>query len=550
MIGWAERIARYRLDPKPWLIVPDAPERRAEHRAISYGDLHRATCHAAAAMEALSPHPPQRLLVVADNSPESCVCILAGLALGWTIVAIAPPSVGQTPLQWNERIARHAAECSPALVTGPDHCVRELRHLPEVSSASFGQLVSWVGVEDTLATPRVVQDAALWQYTSGTTGSAKIAQIGHANLFHNLEAIGERISVCASDINTIWLPLFHDMGLIGSLLFATHFHITGVLMSPRMFAARPESWLWAISRFGVTCSAAPNVAYEICASKVDESRLKGLDLSSWRVAFNGAERVHRSTIERFCARFSGYGFRRSAIYPVYGLAEHTLAAAMPRELTGPKFDWVDGRELDTHGVAVPAEPDGAGAQAVTSVGCALPGHEVHIVDAGGVVQDERKVGEIALRGPSRMLGYRAASGQGAPESFLRTGDLGYLANGELHVVGRKKHLIKRGGRGISAELIEDCVRSIACVRGVVAAFGAPDEQTATERVVVLVESHVTDATEQVRLQGEITRAVRAATDCVPDAVHLVAPGSIPRTTSGKVRHAAARTSYLEGALRS
>jgi acyl-CoA synthetase (AMP-forming)/AMP-acid ligase II len=408
-------------------------------------------------------------------------------------------------------------------------------------------VVDWNASSDQPPLNPMPSGAAIWQYTSGTTGMPKIAQISGANLIHNIDAIGRRIQVSDKDVNTIWLPLFHDMGLIGSLLFGVYWRISGVLMSPRMFAARPESWLWAIARFNVTCSAAPNTAYELCASGLDERKLAGLDLSSWRVAFNGAERVHRGTIERFCARYAEYGFRKQAVYPVYGLAEHTLAAAMPVQLTGAEYDWIDGQTLDAQGRAVKVAADYPGAQAMTSLGRALPGHELRIVSSEtSEIARERTIGEVQLRGPSCMLGYRGEHNQRKDDDWLATGDLGYMADGQLYVVGRSKHVIKRGGKSISAELIEGSVRSVSGVRGVVAVFGAADEMHGTERIVVLAESVQTEEEEQRRIRGEILRVVHGHASCVPDVVQLVKIGSIPRTTSGKVRHTAARQAYLEG----
>lgn len=545
--AWPQRLARHAQHEKPWLIIPSAPESSSDHRLITFRDLQRLSHHTAVQLSARGGPVAQRMVVVADNSTECCLCIMAALLLGLTIVAIAPPAQGQARATWRAQVDAVLGDCAPAMLVGGAHDLAGEPERAGCSVATFAELIDWDAPTPALPIVRREQETVLWQYTSGTTGGAKIAQISRANLAHNIAAIGRRVQIREDDVNTIWLPLFHDMGMIGSLLFAAYWGISGVLMSPRMFAARPHSWLWAISRFRVTLSAAPNAAYEICATRLEERKLTGLDLSSWRVAFNGAECVHRRTVESFVARYVQYGLRETAIYPVYGLAEHTLAAAMPDQSSGAAYDWVDAAALESSGRAQAVAADQPGAQPLTSVGSALPGHEIRIVSPEtGDPAPERLVGRIELRGPSCMLGYRGVEPARARDEWLDTGDLGYLAAGQLYVVGRSKHVIKRGGRSISAELIEASVRAVDGVRGVVAAFGTTDEAHGTERIIVLAESGQAERDQRERIRQAIMQAVRATVSCAPDEVQLVQPGAIPRTTSGKVKHVAARRAFLEG----
>jgi acyl-CoA synthetase (AMP-forming)/AMP-acid ligase II len=349
-----------------------------------------------------------------------------------------------------------------------------------------------------------------------------------------------------------WLPLFHDMGLIGSLLFATYHGLPLVLMTPSAFLTRPEAWLWAITRFGVSCCAAPNSAYQLCASRIAADRLPGLDLSRWRAALSGSELVNPATIEAFCARFGPHGFRPEALYPVYGLAENTLATAFPRHGRPARVHWVDRRALEHEGAARSIACNDGRARGVVSVGTALSGQSLRIVSEPGrqPVRRDCVVGEIEVRGPCVMRGYHCASEEReatgpVADGWLKTGDLGYLHDGELYVVGRADEVINRGGRKYDAADIQAAVAPLADVRaGAVAAFGVFDDASGTERLVVMAETQHTSAAARATLELAIAQRVQQALAIAPDAVLLAAAGAIPRTTSGKVQHRRARALYL------
>src|SRR6266403_72656 len=403
------------------------------------------------------------------------------------------------------------------------------------------------------ARPAVTADAtAFLQYTSGSTGNPKGVVLSHANLLANVRAMWRGSRVSSADIFLSWLPLYHDLGLIGACIGSLYVGYRLALMSPLEFLAKPSRWLWAIHHHRATVSAAPNFAYELCLNKLSDADLEGLDLSCWRLAFNGAEPVSADTVERFATRFARYGFRREAMFTVYGLAEGVLGVTFPPLGRGPVIDRVNRAALLRHAVAKPAGIDDVHALRVVSCGAPLPAHEVRVVDRAGRELPERAQGRIQFRGPSATKGYYKNPSANATlfdRDWLNTGDLGYFAAGELYLTGREKDVIVRGGANIHPAELEAAVANLRGVRkGGVAVFPATDPRTGTERIVVLAEVREADAEERRRIAAAITRLAVDQIGMPPDDIVLGPPRSVLKTSSGKIRRIACRELYEQGAL--
>jgi 1-acyl-sn-glycerol-3-phosphate acyltransferase len=395
-------------------------------------------------------------------------------------------------------------------------------------------------------------DIAFLQYTSGSTGNPKGVILTHANLLANLRAMGRAAGATAGDVFVSWLPLYHDMGLIGAWLGSFYFAMPLVVMSPLDFLARPTRWLWAIHRYRGTFSAAPNFAYEICATRLDERDLEGLDLSSWRWAFNGAEPVSADTMERFAARFACHGLDPATLAPVYGLAECALDLAFPPARRGLVVDRVDRSRLAHAGVAAPAAADDA--QPLRIVGCGQPlaGYQIRIADDAGRELPERRVGRVEFQGPSATAGYfrnPEATAALFDGGWLDSGDLGYIAAGELYLTGRAKDMMIRGGQNHYPYELEDAAGSVAGVRkGCVAVFAVPDAARGSERIVVLAETRERDEAKRAQLRAQINALAADLVGGPADDVVLAPPHTVLKTSSGKIRRAASRELYLRGAI--
>jgi len=402
-------------------------------------------------------------------------------------------------------------------------------------------------------------DTALLQYTSGSTGNPKGVVLTHANLLANIRAVGEAVGMGPADVGVSWLPLYHDMGLIGAWLTLLHYGVPLVVLSPLAFLTRPERWLWAFHKHRGTIAAAPNFAYELCVRKIAEKDIEGLDLSSWRAALNGAEPVNPETLERFEQRFSKYGFRREAQLPVYGLAEASLAVTVPALGRGPKIDRVDRDTFTAEGRGVPF---GDEENAISFVCCGkpVPGHEIRIVNEKGEEVPERTEGFLWFRGPSATSGYynnEAATKElfaGGPESdggspWVNSGDRAYVSEGELYVTGRVKDIIIKGGRNLYPHEVEElAARAEGIRKGCIVAFGLRDEGAGTEKLVVVAELQEAGSKRRADIAAEITEKVARGLGMPPDRVELIPPGSIPKTSSGKLRREETRQLYLAGTL--
>jgi fatty-acyl-CoA synthase len=399
--------------------------------------------------------------------------------------------------------------------------------------------------------PTDIEAPALLQFTSGSTSRPKGVVLTHANIAANVAAIGGPASLKTGpdDVGVSWLPLFHDMGLIGQAMCAVYFGSRTVFLPPMAFLKRPVEWLRAITRHRGTISFAPNFAYEMCVRRVRDAELDGLDLSSWRVAGCGAEPIQAATLEAFAAKFAPVGFRATSLLPAYGLAEHTLAVSLASRDRGLRMDTVHASRLAVSRRAVPCSPDAPDASRLVACGGPFPGHALRVVDDRGRPVGERVVGEILASGPSVMRGYlrgREATAEVVRDGWLATGDLGYMAGGELYVCGRRKETIIVGGRNYFPQDLESVVEGVPGVRsGAVAAFAATAPGH-PDRAVVVVETLGAVPAEAV--QAEVRRRVLQATGLAVDEIVLAPKGTIARTTSGKLRRAELRERYAAGTL--
>ena len=402
------------------------------------------------------------------------------------------------------------------------------------------------------AVRRGPKDLAMLQYTSGSTGDPKGVMLTHANLLANIRAMGEAIDASSSDIFVSWLPLYHDLGLIGAWFGSLYHAIPVVIMSPLRFIVRPESWLWAIHRNAATLSAAPNFAFELCVNKIKDADIEGLDLSSLRMLANGAEPVSIDTIHRFTERFGHYGLRPEAMTPVYGLAENSVGLAFSAVTEKPIVDLVDRNALQRNEFAAPADSTESNPMSFVSCGMPLHGHQIRIVDELDHELPERHQGRLEFKGPSATQGYYrdpAKTNAIIRDGWRDSGDLAYVADGNLFLTGRIKDIIIKGGHNIYPQEIEEAVGDLAAIRkGCVVAFASTDVNSGTERLIVVAETRSTDPSTYAELEHEVGQTVSDILGMPADRVIIAAPHAVPKTSSGKIRRSTTRELYDSGKL--
>jgi 8-amino-7-oxononanoate synthase len=480
-----------------------------------------------------------------------------------------------------ERIEGIASDADAAVALSTRDVVDRFEGL-KAGAPSLQNLVWQVTAElephwaDRWERPRIDGDTlAFLQYTSGSTGTPKGVMLTHENLLHNSLRIMQAFELTRSQASVFWLPSFHDMGLIGGILVPLYGGKFNVLMSPVAFLQKPLRWLQAISKYRATISGGPNFAYELCVRKTTPEQRAALDLSSWSLAFNGAEPVRAETIEAFSEAFAVSGFRRRAFYPCYGLAESTLMVTGGMKFEEPVVRSFDAESIET-GVAVPRPANAAGARRMVGSGRELDGQDVLIVEPQTCEPlPPGRVGEIWVSGPSVARGYwnrpeesqgnfgamlaqpepalaggAVAKWQPNPGPYLRTGDLGFFDNGELFVAGRLKDLIIVRGRNHYPQDIErDVEQACDIVRpGSVAAFSV--EYEGRERVVVVAELErgKRERAELVAAFEAIRSRLAKEHEVAVEGIVLVRPNSVPKTSSGKIQRRACRRQFLEGTL--
>jgi 1-acyl-sn-glycerol-3-phosphate acyltransferase len=540
---------------------PDRPHvylwrNEQEEDCLTYGELDQAARIAAFGLVQKGVEPGDRVAIMLPTSLAFFQAFFGVLMCGAVPVPIYPPlrrAQVEDHLRRQAGILRNAE--AVRLVT--DEQTRRPGRLLEglvPSLKGVHALSELASYGAPLSTPvrAATEDTALIQYTSGSTGDPKGVVLTHANLLANIRAMGRILEASSSDVFASWLPLYHDMGLIGAWLGSLYYGAAANIMSPLAFIAKPARWLWAIHHHKATLSAAPNFAFELCLKRIADADIGGLDLSSLRTVVNGAEPVSPSTISRFTERFRQYGFAPEALAPVYGLAECSVGLAFPPQGRKPIIDRIERGALSESAIAKPAVPGDANAMEIVACGQPLPGHQIRIVDATGHEAPERTQGRLEFRGPSATKGYfnnpertRALFHDG----WLDTGDLAYIAEGDVYLTGRVKDIIIRAGRHIWPQELEDVVGGLEGVRrGCVAAIAATDKASGTERLVVVAETRLTDASGRADLTHRILDATAAIVEAPADEVVLARPRAIPKTSSGKIRRAATRALYEAGAL--
>ncbi|KON80781.1 AMP-binding protein [Azoarcus sp. PA01] len=526
-----------------------------EIATLTHDELLQGARRIAAGLQQRGLARGEAVAIMLPTALEFFTSFFGALLAGGVPVPMYPPT---RPSQLEDHLRRQAGildSCeAPVLVTDAD--VRTVARLLATQSPSLKQVATVQELAATAgsstSTTVGAADLALLQYTSGSTGNPKGVMLSHANLLANIRAWSRTIGMNADDVTVSWLPLYHDMGLIAAWLGSLYNGSALVLMSPLDFLSRPARWLWTIHRYRGSLSAGPNFAYELVLKHVDDAQLAGLDLSCWRVAVNGAEPVSPDTIERFSERFARYGLRRETVMPSYGLAENAVGLAVPLPGREARIDRIAREPFfrDRQARSIPANDP----TAIRFVGCGqpLPGHELRVTDPAGGELPERRVGRIEFRGPSATSGYLRN-----PEetrklrhgTWLDTGDLGYVADGELFVTGRVKDMIIRGGRNLYPYELEDAIGALPGVRrGCVAVFGASDPTTASERLVAVVETRATHDDERRSLQHTIEGLAVELLGVPLDEVVLAPPHSVLKTSSGKIRRVATRDLYVSGAL--
>jgi fatty-acyl-CoA synthase len=388
---------------------------------------------------------------------------------------------------------------------------------------------------------------AILQFTSGSTSDPKGVMLPHHTLGANLDAIAAAARLDADDDCLVsWLPLYHDMGLVGLLTLPMSTATDLVLGAPQDFMAGPAKWVEWLSTYGGTATAGPNFSYVLATRAL--RRMSGLDLSRLRLALNGAEPIDPATVEAFCEAGAPHGLRPGSAFCAFGMAEVAIGGTFPEPGVGMRTDCVDRRVLETEKYAAPVAEGTEGSRRLARLGRPVPGLEIRIVDpAGGDQLADREVGELEIRGTSVTPGYYKRPDANADlfhDGWLRTGDLAYVIDGELVVCGRIKDVIIVGGRNVFPEDVERALGDVEGVRaGNVIAFGVVDD--GKEGLVVVAESKADDPTVVRRF---VSRRVRDAIGLPAKDVVLVAPGTLPKTSSGKLQRSLCKQQYLEQAL--
>ena len=517
-----------------------------EHR-LPYADLATAAARAAGALRDLGVGPGDRVCILGLTTPHLLITLFGAWHAGAVPVVLSLPRRVSDMDSLVEDVVARTEKVDAALLTVSGILLDQAPPISTTATIASIEDIASAPAEPIEAHPTEPGDLAFLQFTSGTTARSRAVALTHRHLVANMQAAGEMAGMDADrDVFVSWLPLFHDMGLIGMLLGATIFGADLVLIPTEEFLGRPGVWVDAMSRFNGTITASPNFGYGL-ATRDLTSKPRTLDLSSWRIAANGAEPVDIETCDRFSDVAAAYGFDRNAMAPMFGLAEATLAVTLSRTDEPVRVEWVDREALETTASVISAEPHAEGARAFVACGHPIPGHEVEIRSPQGQGLPSGAVGEICVRGPSVMDGYwrdPEATAEAIKDGWLHTGDLGFWGLHGLVVCGRKKDMIILGGRNLYPEDYEFFTEQVPGVRrGNVIAFAIHE----LERMVVVAET-TAQPDDAYAVAREALEVLRRALPRGPEEVVLVAPGTLPKTSSGKRQRGACREWYVSGEM--
>lgn len=523
--------------------TPDRPGFFHKHQGAfvgwSWAEYWRRACAAASGLLAAGVRPGDRVLLLVTDVEVAVPCLFGVWALGAVPIQVGVPYRLTDVAAFLGELRRTAARVRARAFVVSSALLGFAQG--EGDGADFVQLAAepLLATEPTgsLPDPEAAPGPALIQLTSGSTGHPRGVVIPHERLMLHLDAMSRRLPIRGEGAGGVsWLPLHHDMGLIGGLLFPLFNDFPVHMLSPLEFRTRPFSWLSEMSNIRGVISLGPPSAYAICVGLARRAVEAGLDLSAWRCAMIGAEPISPALLRRFAEAFAPCGFRIEAFFPVYGLAEATVAVTFPELLTKPRVLTVDRGLLEREGRVEEAAPGPLSLELV-GVGTPIPHTEIRIVDADRNPVPDRTVGEIEVRSETVMEGYfndPEATAEVLVDGWLRTGDLGFVDGGTLFVTGRKKEVIIKGGHTMIPSVIEEIASRVEGIRaGCVVAVGLYVEERQTEAVYVVAETRA-EAAEHAALAERVREALRANGITI-DQVVLVPPGDLPKTTSGKLR---------------
>jgi 1-acyl-sn-glycerol-3-phosphate acyltransferase len=521
---------------------------------MSYRDLQTAARAVAQGLISRDIVPGDRIAMMLPTSTDFFASFFGILYAGAVPVPIYPPArMAQIEEHMRRQIVILRNAGARMLITVPEGRALAVLLRSQVETLEGVETVATLSAERHAAPLPPLNDPealGLMQYTSGSTGDPKGVMLTHDGLLENVRSMGHAMEASSKDIFVSWLPLYHDMGLIGAWLGCCYFGARLYVMSPISFLVRPATWLWTMHKYRATFSGGPNFAFELCASRIDESDLEGLDLSSLRFIVDGAEPISPQTLRRFDERFQRYGMDKGVVSPSYGLAENCVGLCFPPFGRGPQIDRIKRESLAKRGYAEPAGPDDADAIEMVACGHPIEKNDVRIVDDGGHEVGERHEGMLEFRGPSMTKGYfrnEAKTRELFNDGWIKSGDRAYIANGDIHITGRVKDIIIRAGRNTYPHEIEEAISAIPGIRkGGVAAFGSPDPQNGTERLVVMAETKETNTEARAKLIAAAHEVVTAIAGSAADDIVLVPPRGVPKTSSGKVRRSSAKELYETG----